>query len=63
MVPWRWVCPEFSTKYNYMSDRIQFTWIGFANNAKLAELEACCSTRKEFKIFLKKWLQKYDAIE
>lgn len=54
MVPWRWVCPECGTESNYMSDRIQFTWIGFANNAKLAELEACYSTRKAFKTFLKK---------
>lgn len=47
MVPWRWVSPECGTKSNYMSDRIQFTWIRFANNAKLAELETCYSTRKK----------------
>lgn len=63
MVPWRWVCPEFGTKSNYVNDRVQFTLIGFANNAKLAELEACCRTRKEFKMFLTNWLQKQDAIE
>lgn len=48
-----WVCHDCGPKSNYICDRIQFTWIGFANNARLAELEACYRTRKEFKTFLK----------
>lgn len=49
-VPWRWVCLEFGTKSNGVSDRAQFTSEGFAGNSKLAELGACHRTRKEFKM-------------
>lgn len=45
MIPWRWACTEFDTKSNYVNDSLPF--IGYANNAKLAELEACYRAKNQ----------------